>query len=136
MWASSEHRKGIEEGGEGVNHKCYINSWFWIGLLRLSTCLWALESCDFPSGSLTTGEWLVLDSRISQAALHSPRGAQHLCWSQLSGHIRVAIAEKKQHDESSLRRKRFIWLTLLHHRLLVKEVMVGTQTGQEPGCRS
>lgn len=117
MGASLEHRKGIEEGGEGVSHKCYINGWFCIGLLGPSTCLWVLESGDFPSGSLTTGQWLVLDSGISQTALHSTRGAQSLCWSQLSGHFNVAIAEKKQHDESSLRRKGFIRLMILHHCL-------------------
>lgn len=100
MGASFEHRRGIEEGGEEVRHKCYINGWFCIDLLRPSPCLWALESGDFPWGSLTTGEWLVLDSGISQAALHSARGAQSLCWSQLSGHVRAAIAERK-HNESA-----------------------------------
>jgi hypothetical protein len=38
--------------------------------------------------------------------------------------------------KSNLGRKGFIWLTLSHHCLSLKEVRTGTQTGKEPGGRS
>ena len=38
--------------------------------------------------------------------------------------------------KTKLRRKGFIWLTLPHYSLSLKEGRTGTQTGQEPGGRS
>jgi hypothetical protein len=51
--------------------------------------------------------------------------------------VRVAVAVMKHHDQRrNMGRKRFIWLTFVHHSLLSKEVRAGTHAGQEPGDRS
>ena len=41
--------------------------------------------------------------------------------------VRVPIAVMKDHDQSNLRRKGFIWLTLPHHCSSLKEVRTGAQ---------
>ena len=45
--------------------------------------------------------------------------------------LRITVAVMKHFDKSNLGRKEFIWLLLPHYCLSVKEVMTGTQTGEE-----
>jgi hypothetical protein len=49
--------------------------------------------------------------------------------------IMVTVAAVKHHDQSKLRRKGFIWLTLPYYCSSSKEVRTRTQIGQEPGVR-
>ena len=51
--------------------------------------------------------------------------------------VKVTIAVIKDHNQSNLGRKVFMWLTFIFTSLvLIREVRTGTQTGQEPGGRS
>jgi hypothetical protein len=45
--------------------------------------------------------------------------------------LRAMVAAMKRHEQSGLGREGFIWLTLPHHCLSLKEVRTGTHTGQE-----
>ena len=50
--------------------------------------------------------------------------------------VRVSTAMTKHHEQSKPKRKGFIWLTLPHHSLSLKEVKTRTQTRQEPGGKN
>jgi hypothetical protein len=51
--------------------------------------------------------------------------------------VKVTIVVIKDHNQSNLGRKVFMWLTFIFTSLvLIREVRTGTQTGQVPGGRS
>lgn len=86
--------------------------------------VWCMHTCVYVCTSMHMGSEAI-EHRVSHSSAATLFSERVL--------LRVTIAVMTHRDQSSVGRKGFIQLTLLHYSLLLKEVRSGTQTQQEPG---